>query len=447
MGVNDKNVENLTEEELAAKAVAEADTEEDQKVYKKRQWQHKLKMGTHYRMERFTIMFFSLVSLLMIFGFTGWNTHRVAKKEEIGTKALYSDSIEFSLSGTQGVINDVYRNTDGTRAYVLIDLDDISNMSLDAENYEMYLTGFNKTLKQEPSASLILFGSSGHMALEFYDERGLSNEIYGVTLRNNSEVTTSDELTDEELEQFEDASFGTHDQAELYVNVGAEEATTMDVLDKELDPVQLYYALIGRYDEDELFEQIDEKTKELKQLLAQHNEYANRITKFGYIAPEMPEYMNGDYVDEDGNFRPRTYVQGAHQIDYIGLRTTDGFVSQVVDDVSDFRGYMADKRAAEQLAQQEGRVEEETVPSIEVVERNDGFNLDLTAGGQTEYTDEESSVSDAIATLGTTWANYLGVKRELQINLMSELLLLDANIRTQGNAYSTHSGDDFLTVW
>src|SRR5699024_1377449 len=123
-----------------------------------------------------------------------------------------------------------------------------------------------------------------------------------------------------------------------------EEATTMDVLDKELDPVQLYYALIGRYDEDELFEQIDEKTKELKQLLAQHNEYANRITKFGYIAPEMPEYMNGDYVDEDGNFRPRTYVQGAHQIDYIGLRTTDGFVSQVVDDVSDFRGYMADKR-------------------------------------------------------------------------------------------------------
>src|SRR5699024_8045144 len=305
----------LTEEELAAKAEEEADTEEEQKIYKKRKWQHKLKLGTHYRMERFTMMFSSLVVILSLFFVVGWNSNRIAQNEMIGTQARYTEQFKFSLSDVAGSVEGVYRNPDGTRAYMLMKVDNVSNLSLDAENYEMFLTGFNKELEQEPAASMFMFGSSGYVGLEFYDEHGLTNEIYQITLRNNSEVTNATELSEEELAELDDPSFGRFDQVEMFVNVGGEEVTTMDVLDDELDAIQLYYALVGRYQEEEIFTRIEQQTDELGQLLAQHNEHANRLVNLGFIAPDMPSFMDGDYVDDEGNFKPRTYVKGAHEID------------------------------------------------------------------------------------------------------------------------------------
>ena len=61
MGTSKESDVTLTEEELAKKAVDNADSQEEQKVYKKRQFQHKFKLGRHYTMERFTIMFGSLL--------------------------------------------------------------------------------------------------------------------------------------------------------------------------------------------------------------------------------------------------------------------------------------------------------------------------------------------------------------------------------------------------
>ena len=442
MGKNDNEIK-LTEEQLAAKAEQEADTDEEQKVYKKRKWQHKLKLGTHYRMERFTIMFFSLVAVLALFFVSGWNSQRIAQNEKIGTQAQYTEQFQFSLSGLSGRVEGIYRDSDEQRAYVLLQMDDVSKMSTDAKNYEIFLTGFNKQLEQEPSGSMFMFGSSGYVGLEFYDERGLANEIYAITLRNNSEVTNATELTEEELDALDDPSFGRFDQTEIYVNVGAEEVTTMEVLDKDLDAVQLYYALVGRYEEEEIFARIDEQTNELGQLIARHNENANRLVNLGFEAPPMPNYMDGDYIDDDGNFQPRTYVQGAHKIDYIGLNSTDGFVSQVVNDVSEFRDYMAEKRTEERLV--ERGVEEP--PRIETIKRDDGYELPLIDIRRDESTQNEMSARDAVESLMSTWTQYLSVKRNLQITTMRDLLLLDADVRTQGNAFSVHSGEDFLTIW
>lgn len=438
----------LSEEELAQQAVENADSEEEQKVYKKRLWQHKLKLGRHYTMERFTIMFGSLLSLLLLLFVASWGKQTVAQNAQIGTQAKYTESIEFSLSGTQGTITNIFRDPEGKRAFVMIDVPDVSNLSLDASNYEMFLTGFNKTLEQEPAASVIIFGSSGEMALEFYDERGLSNEVYGITLRNNSAVSNIDELSEEDLAELEDASFGRFDQTEIYVNVGAEDVTTLDVLEQDLDPVQLYYALVGRYAEDEVFDKIDATTKELGQLLAEHNEYANRISEYGFEAPAMPSYMDGDFIDENGNFRARTLVQGAHEIEYIGKRSTDGFITQVVDEPGALRQYMADKRAESSLAESSaGGSEPESTPVLNELVRKDGYILPVNEISTTDSTSGELGARDAVSSLNTVWSSYLTSKRQLQIELMRDLLVLDADTRTQGNAYSTHSGEDFLTIY
>lgn len=438
----------LSEEELAAKAEAEAETEEDQKVYKKRRWQHRLRMGRHYRMERFTIIFFTLCSIMLIFTGLGWNRSRIAQKEQIGTQSKYSTSVSFSLSDVTGDVVDVFRNTEGTRAYVLLQFADMSKLSLDANDYQIYMTGFNKSLRQEPTGSMMIYGSSGYVALEFYDERGLSNEIYDITIRNNSEVTNRAELTEEQLAEMEDASFGRFDQANLYVNVGAEDVVEMDVLDKTLDPVQLYYALVGRDNEDVLLDEIGALAGTLKQLHVEHDEYINRLGELGYSDIRKPVYMEGDTFDDDtGYLIPKYMVEGAHDIEYIGMRSTDGFITQVVDDPSMFRDYMAEKRAVQTLATELGDDNPEGLIQIQEVVRDDGYVLDIQNINASEATSSDLSVRDSINSLSGIWGQYLIVKRELQIDKMRDLLLLDAEIRTQNRVFSANVDENFITIY
>lgn len=439
----------LTEEEMADQAINDAESDEEQKLYKKRKWQHKLKLGDHYRMERFTWMFGTLMVLLVLFGFTGWNKDRIAQKEQIGTQAKYTEQIEFSLSGIQGNIRNVFRDTSGKRAFILIEMNDVSDLSLDASKYQLYLTGLNNTkLKQEPASSMFIFGSSGYMGIEFYDDRGLENEIYQMTLRNNSELTDEAELSEQDLDNLDDASFGKYDQAEFYSNVGAEDAVTMDVLDKELSPVQLYYSLVGHFEEDEVYEEIDSTIKDLDKLLAREQEYSNRIVELGYEAPDIPGYMDGDYVTDENEFRPRTNVLGSHDLDYENNRIPDGFLSQVVDDSSEFRDYMAKKRADEEIAKSENDDEYEEFEGIEELTIK-GTDKKIVLGefSMEDATSNEQSMMSAVEELNKTRDAYLDTKRHLQIELMRELLLLEADVHTQSNAFSTHDGDSFLNIW
>ncbi len=447
MGVDESK---LSEEELAKIAEDDAESEEDQKIYKKRRWQHKLRLGRHYRMERFTIFFFTLLSSILLFVGLGWNSERIRMNDLVGTKAVYSESLTFSLSGVSGTIEDVYRNSEGTRAYVLVNMSDLSGVSLDTNDYELFLTGFNKGLSQDPASSMFLFSTSGYLGIEFYDERGLANEIYDVTIRNNSEVTKRKELTDKQLAELEDASYGEFDQANFYVNVGAEEVVVMDVLDRELDPVQLYYALVGRYDEDEVFEEIDTKVDELNQLLVEYDEYNKRLVNLGYEGIEKPKFMAGDKIDDEGHFRPEYIVRGAHDIEYIGLRSTDGFVTQVVEDPSRFREYMAERRAVEQLAVNSSSNKEddpEFNERITEIIRDDGYLLELDGINMSEATSSDLSARDAVNSLMSISGQYLRVKRSLQIESMRNLLILDAEIRTQGQGFSANTDEEFLTIY
>lgn len=440
--------EELTEEQQQALDVENAETEEEAKVYKKRQFMHRFKLGSHYKMERFSVIFGTMMVMLMLFTVVGFTNHKRDQNQQLSTKALYSETVEFSLSGQTGTIDNVYTDPDGKRAVMLINMEDISNLSVDASTYELFLTGFEKKLKQEPEASLFVFGSSGYIGVELYDERGLPNQVLEFTLRANSQVhENTEELSDEDLESMEDASFGEHDQAQFYANVGAADAIDMDVLSDSLDPIELYYALVGRHDENEIFDRIEEHTSELDRLLARHNEYSNRLVELGYEAPKMPTFMDGDYVDDEGNFQPRTNVLGAHDIDYIGKRVTDGFVLQVVNDVADFRSYMAEKRAESQVARSKTDEALEEIPRLDELVRNDGYKITLSEISEEESTSNELSAKEAMTTLQSTWSQYLEQKRDLQITAMRDLLLLDADIRTQGNAFSSHSGEDFLTIW
>lgn len=428
--------------------VDEAENDEEAKVYKRRELMNRFKLGSHYRMERFSIMFGFFTVFLMVFSLFGFTNYKSAQREQLSTRAKYTSTFEFSLSKQSGAIDNIYRDPDGKRAYVLFKMNNVSNLSVDAKNYELFLTGFNKKLKQEPESSLFIFGSSGYMGIELYDERGLSNEIMEFTLRANSTLyENQNDLTEEQLAEMADASFAKHDQAQFYANVGAEDAVVMDVLDKQLEPVELYYALIGRHDEDVIFDRIDKHTTELARLLALHNEYSNRLVELGYQAPKTPVFMDGDYVDEDGVFHPRTNVLGYHKLDYNGKRVTDGFVLQVVDSVADFRSYMATKRAENQQAQSSSAAESEKLERVETLIRNDGYVLPISEISSGESTSNETSALEAVKSLEATWSSYLSEKRALQITAMRDLLLLDADIRTQGNAFSSHSGDDFVTFW
>lgn len=447
--IREQKSEKLTEEDKLKHAVDNAESVDEAKIYKKRQFMHKFKLGSHYRMERFTVMFGALTVFLLFFSLIGWSNNHRNLKQDLSTKAIYSTSFEFSLSKSAGTVINVYRDTDGKRAVVLLKLEDVSNLSVDATNYELFLSSVENNIKTDITGSLFMFGSSGYVGVELNAEEGLPNDVLNFTLRSNSKLAEEAEpLTEDEIAELEDASFATNDQAVFYVNVGAKDVVPNKILDGEMDPIETYYSFVGRDAEDILFEDIKTKTTNLKRLLERNNEYSNRLVELGFEAPKAPTYMDGDYVNEDGVFTPRTNITGYHAIEYADQRIPDGFVNQVVDDVSGLRDYMSNKRAeAEQALGTSVVGEGETPPVIEKLKRNDGYELNLVDVVEGDSTTNEASARTAVETLGAVWSEYLEEKRSLQIQSMQELLLLDADVRTQGEAFSEYSGKEFLTVW
>lgn len=460
----------LTEEELIKLDLKNTDDDTLKSTYKRRVFMHRFKLGAHHKMERFSILMAICTFGLLFFMFIGFQNNRQAVADQVGTIAQYDNDISFSISQASGTVEGVYRNPEGTRGMVLLKMTDVGSIPTRADQYQLFLSVLEDKFDNEPAGNMIVFGASGYMAVELYDERGLENKVLEFTLRSLSDLTESD-MSTEQIEAMDDPSFGYFDQTKFYANLGASEAIVIPALSEELTAVELYYALVGIHEEEAIYTTIQSQTDELAVLKARHEEFATRLTELGYEAPEMPVFMQGDEfvaheevvqeadpeagieekVEERLEFKPSTNVYGAHEFEYYGKTVTDGYVSQVVDDVKDFRDYLSTKRAEKQSISREEKEASgynEDVPKIDTLIRTmDGSELKTADVSPDNSTSQEIAAVDAAQQLNTAWREYLSVKQSLQTDTLSSLLLLDADVRTQGNGFSEHSGEDFMTIW
>ena len=186
---------------------------------------NKLKIGSHYRIERFGWIF-SLLSLgmLICLGFA-WRAQMNINKIDFKSRAVYQPVFETSRTHNSGSVVGVFSNTDRTKAFVLLKMKNMESLPSDAKDYRMYITnssmpGNPRKSDHKPSGSIYMFGTSGYMGLYIIDKAGFERAIKRITVRIGKELATVD--SNKIQGDAVDESFAKYDQFNVLINFGAD---------------------------------------------------------------------------------------------------------------------------------------------------------------------------------------------------------------------------------
>ena len=97
------------------------------------------RFGKHYAIERFAILFVVLFTSMLAL-VTSIVTAKMSHDKQVRVnQTMYTTMFTFSRTGTTGTVEEIYGNEDRTRVFVLLHLDDVSSMVLDANKYQMFV--------------------------------------------------------------------------------------------------------------------------------------------------------------------------------------------------------------------------------------------------------------------------------------------------------------------
>lgn len=430
--------------------VTEVDVEEqEESSFSKRMGalRDKLKLGPHHKMERFTAMLGVTVSMLLLFSVLSFVSHKASIAHNVSAQAIYTKDFNFSLSGQKVLVEGVYGNEDKTDVMILLKMQSPESMSIDANNYELFITGEKDSLSYKPTVTLSLFGSTGYGVIRFQDGEPIPKEIADITIRANADVSASNGSGSSSKGESADGSFEKYDQGRFFVNPGADDVETLDGLAAgETEPTKLYTALVAEKRDAEIRDEIQTRTDELGKLLNREKEYTNRLVSAGYEPPKAPWFVEGDYIDDDGVFVAAQNLSGAFDFDYSTKTIRDGYINQVMDDLSAFDAYMKERseRAVNQKADPEKK---EQVDRVDTLKNEDGGVLDLNNVATGSSPSAQVAAKDSVESLQATWRTYLNAKAKLQRDLMRDLFILDADVQSQKISYSVQTGKDAVTFY
>ncbi|MCC2248991.1 hypothetical protein JUJ52_03335 [Virgibacillus sp. AGTR] len=407
----------------------------------------KLKLGSHYKMERFTIMLGATLSILLLLSVFSFVAYRDGVAQSVSAKAVYTEDFNFSLSDQKMYVEGVYGNKDKTDVMILLRLQNPETMSTDASNYELFITSEKESLSYEPDVSLSLFGATGYGTIRFQDDEPIPKEVVSITIRAKADLSQQEGSGSSGDDESSDGSFEKYDQGRFYVNPGADDVETLDWLNTgEKDPTKLYTALVADTLDEEIHTKIQEQTDELDILLNREKEYTNRLVSAGYEPPETPWFVKGDYVNDDGVFVAAQNLEGAFAFDYSTKTIRDGYIIQVMDNLSSFDEYMR-KHSEHDTTNDRDSSRQEQVELVETIKSKSGEVLDLNTVVTGSSPSAQVAAKDSVESLQATWRSYLNIKSELQRNLMRELLILDADVQSQRSSYSVQSNKDAVTFY
>ena len=88
----------------------------------------KLKLGPHYAIERFgiSVALIAVAFMTIIVAATAFTLQANAARD--ATQALYTSSFTTTGTGTSGTVDGIYRNSDGSRAAVLMHLSSMDDL-------------------------------------------------------------------------------------------------------------------------------------------------------------------------------------------------------------------------------------------------------------------------------------------------------------------------------
>lgn len=432
----------------------------------------KFKLDAHHTIERFGVFVLVLTIITSILMTSIIITKVTTDAETMTDKAIYTTSFTTSLSDINGTVESAYRNKDMTDFFLLLKFEDVSKISSDANDYQLFLTacdlsGNLQSLKSTPAAMVYMFGSSGYMGLHFVNNDGFPQQIYHLIVRSNSSyVSKSVEDATEAPDKSSDESFSSHDQFTVNFNPGGADAKVVSFLDEEeMSMYDVFYTTVIKDQEAEQRKVLNTDLANMYASLAQINKYAKLLendskdSNGNYIvAPDLPAVIRKDKViaKKDGETLVRDrdmWKSSADEVvkednvmyyfntDYVvpqgfdfnwqDSSIKDGYLKNLCPD-GDYVKYFNDK-ASESTSDADSI----TTSDIKFYYKN-GTEFKYDSGKNT--TNREAKLNTDIQNLLTEWQNYYNLKKAYQTTDLQKLLMLELDTIDAANSWTRTDG-------
>lgn len=435
----------------------------------------KFKMGKHYKMERFTVTFFVLLSLMLLVTGFAFKSSVSQRDQAFIDNAVYSTEFTTSKTNVNGTVQGVFRNDDFTKSFVLLKFDDIQKVSNKAEDYQMFLTGAeaegNPTkLIDKPSGSIYTFGNSGYMGIYLVNQNGFKPQVLDLTIRGNAQLVHSNNMSNKEIE---DGSFAKHDQLKIFFNPGGKDGEVIESLNKKDAPtiLDIYYDTVINRVPDNITARdsayinyepgvrhfLDTKLDEMNQNLSNIDAYANRLRTAStpLEVPKLPEFLRGDKMESfeitegEGEeevssvkykYKPATVLSKGIQFEWRDGSIYEGYSEDLMKD-SNYKGEDIIEFLAE-LRDKEDRNESFSKSDIQWVISINGEPLD-TLSNEAEKAEIMKEVDDYLNSVD----NYYKNKREYQTDLLPRLIRLEVEMHRVTNNTTINANKDVLQYY
>lgn len=435
------------------------------------------KLGSHYAIERFGIIFLVLVlcMTLVVGSITAKNIQ--SKHQSLSGRAVYTSGITMSQTKSTGTVFGLYSNNDHTRAFILLGFDDMSYLPTKANDYRLFISGCNQsggyeTLKSAPTGYLYLFGGTGYLGIYLEDVQGFPSQLMKIYLRAAN-------FTGSTASGYSEETFNTYNQGQLIVNPGGSYAIHADFLEKDrFTPEDLVEEILCRRQEAEIKQTLRYDLLQIvgKQLLLK--EYEQRVRDLNVVVPSAPAVIaqdsiyaldttgrtderlhyitsyGGGWVNEAGTIGVRNddvkvyldspyVVPNGFDFDWQNGSISEGYLEKLTGTttLSAWIGYIQDRKQAGKM----------TAPFTFDDDLNrivwmmaDGSRISLST--KDALTQNQKDIANAIGLLKSTWQDIYDLKAKYETEDLVALLTLESDFRNAVDAYTVNVGEEVPVI-
>lgn len=439
--------------------------------------------GRHKAIERFTVLFLTLSLMMSVLMVTIVVRKNSADAEQLSNRAIYTTEVTMSRSHVTGEVVNVMSSADKTKAFVLLKMSSMSNLSADASDYIAFLTGATENqgyadLKSQPSGGIYVFGTSGYIGVYLVNYEPYPSQILNLVIRGvkdySSSTTKNGETNVAEVPKGGDASFENFDQMQIYFNPGASGAVHADFLDADkINMEDMYKEAVVESQEETLRETLMGDLQSMFEYKRLAEQYETRLTSGvnGSViaAPDMPDAIATDeivaytyegnlelswsdksngWVDEEGKkYESDEYYldlltdydfSGGYNFDWQTVTSRTGWLDDLRDSmtVDEYLSQQADLLTA---ADKKGELEFDS-SSVEWY-YGDGGSFTVN----TNSTDTKvKNISSDITKLLAAWQSYYDLKVKYETEDLRSLLYLERDARIASATYTENFSENVL---
>ena len=452
----------------------------------------KLKLDKHHRIERFGVLFFSLVLVMAILVSISMVQHIKNQRIVLTDKAIYTTEDNWSLTGQSVQVVNMYRNKNCTKSFILLKTN-VDKLSVDAHDYQVLMTGYQGEVLKNKNAigAVYIFGNTGYMGLYFADASGFDKQLYNITLRN-FRLITGDRV---ENGDYADSSDSKKNQIHILANLAGKDAIVAKFLEEDNpELIDIYAETVSVTEEESVRTELNDTLISMNNQMSLINEEAKFLTRMNIVIPSLPTAIAGDYitdnVDETAN-NPKQFSEdmyddidskisstyenikldtsvsdetgesvwvdsdklylvtdfvfpGGYQYNYQDMRITDHYVTNnILPEGMKFKAFAAEKS---------NEMNHYSYYSDELNNKYSKWYYTTETGEVErwtpyEYSEEDKAIQKSIDSYTAGVRELYRLKEKFQTEYLADLARIEYSAETTASLFSINTDDDVLLIY